>query len=63
MINALGFDQAVGLPIHLQAAGGGLVIRDAGYLLLNPDGSIAIIHGPHPVPEGDTASVCAALSS
>lgn len=62
MINALGSDQEAGLPIHLQAAGGGLVIRDAGYLLFNPDGSIAIIHGPHPVIEGDTAAVCAALS-
>jgi hypothetical protein len=62
MTNALGSDQEVGLPIHLQAAGGGLVIRDAGYLLFNPDGSIAIINGPHPVIEGDTAPVCAALN-
>ena len=50
----------VGLPIHIQ--GGGIVIRDAGYLVFNPDGSVAVIHGPHPFLEGDTAAYCAALS-
>jgi hypothetical protein len=58
--NSVGSDKEVGLPIHIQ--GGGVVIRDAGYLLFNPDGSIAVIHGPHPFLEGDTAAYCAALS-
>jgi hypothetical protein len=42
-----------------------VVIRDAGYLLFNPDGSVAVIHGPHPQLEGDPAAIaalCAALS-
>lgn len=58
--NSIGGDKEVGLPIHIQ--GGGVVIRDAGYILFNPDGSVAFIHGPHPFLEGDTAAYCAALS-
>ena len=52
-----------GLPIHIHD--GGVVIRDAGYVLFNPDGSVAVIHGPHPQLEGDPAAIaayCAALS-
>ena len=60
IINSVGSDKEVGLPIHIQ--GGGVVIRDAGYILFNPDGSVAFIHGPHPFLEGDTAAYCAALS-
>lgn len=52
----------VGLPIHIQGVGGGLVIRDAGFLFFDPDGSIAFMHGPHPLLVGDTASLCAAFS-
>jgi hypothetical protein len=59
-INSAGYDKTVGLPIHVQD--GGVVIRDAGYVLFNPDGSVAFLHGPHPQLEGDTAAVCAALS-
>jgi hypothetical protein len=58
--NSAGYDKQVGLPIHIQD--GGVVIRDAGYLLFNPDGSVAVIHGPHPQLEGDIAALCAALS-
>ena len=58
--NSAGYDKEVGLPIHIQD--GGVVIRDAGYILFNPDGSVVFIHGPHPQLEGDTAAVCAALS-
>jgi hypothetical protein len=58
--NIAGYDKQVGLPIHIQD--GGVVIRDAGYLLFNPDGSVAVIHGPHPQLEGDIAGYCAALS-
>ena len=52
--------KVTGLPIHIQD--GGVVIRDAGYVLLNPDGSVAVIHGPHPQLEGDIAALCAAFS-
>jgi hypothetical protein len=58
--NSAGYDKEVGLPIHIQD--GGVVIRDAGYILFNPDESVAFIHGPHPFLEGDTAAYCAALS-
>ena len=61
--SSTGYLKEVGLPIHVQD--GGVVIRDAGYLLFNPDGSVAVIHGPHPQLEGDPAAIaayCAALS-
>jgi len=50
----------VGLSIKIQ--GGAVVIRDAGYVSVNPDGTVAFAHGPHPFLEGDTAAFCAALS-
>jgi len=50
----------VGLSIKIQD--GAVVIRDAGYVLVNPDGTVAVIHGPHPILDGDTAALCAALS-
>ena len=62
-VNSAGYDKQVGLPIHIQD--GGVVIRDAGYILFNPDESVAFIHGPHPQLEGDPAAIaayCAALS-
>jgi hypothetical protein len=58
--NSSGYVKETGLPIHV--LDGGVVIRDAGYLLFNPDGSVAVMHGPHPQLEGDTAAICAALS-
>lgn len=58
--NADGSVKEVGLPIHIQD--GGVVIRDAGYIFFNPDGSVAFTHGQHPFAEGDTAAYCAALS-
>ena len=42
--------------------GQGLVLRDAGYILINPDGSVAFVNGPHPFMAGDTAAFCTALS-
>ncbi len=60
--NAAGYDKTVGLPIHVRLSGGGVVIRDAGYVLFDPDGSVAFIRGPHPQLEGNTAALCAALS-
>jgi hypothetical protein len=59
-INANGGAIQVGLAIKIQD--GGVVIRDAGYISVNPDGSAAFTHGPHPVLGGDTAALCAALS-
>ena len=59
-IDSAGSDKQVGLPIHIQDSG--VIIRDAGYLLFNPDGSVALIHGPHPQLKGDTAAFCAKFS-
>jgi len=59
-INADGGAKQVGLAIKIQD--GGIVIRDAGYISVNPDQTIAFTHGPHPVLDGDTAALCAALS-
>ena len=50
----------VGLTIKIQ--NGGVVIRDAGILVFNPDNTVSFIAGPHPSFEGDTAALCAALS-
>jgi hypothetical protein len=50
----------VGLSIKVQ--GGAVVIRDAGIIVFNPDGTVGFIAGPHPSFEGDTAALCAALS-
>jgi hypothetical protein len=60
-INSLGVViKEVGLDFHVQ--NGGLVLRDAGYIRFNADGSVAFIRGPHPFTEGDTAAFCAAFS-
>jgi hypothetical protein len=58
--DSLGGDKEVGLTFHVQDPG--VVLRDAGYIQFNPDGSVAFVHGPHPFLDGDTASFCAALS-
>ena len=50
----------VGLTIKVQD--GAVVIRDAGIMVFNPDGTVGFIAGPHPSFEGDTAALCAALS-
>jgi hypothetical protein len=50
----------VGLTFKVQD--GAVVIRDAGILVFNPDGTVGFIAGPHPSFEGDTAALCAALS-
>jgi hypothetical protein len=59
--DSLGGDRQVGLTFHVQGAGGGVVLRDAGYIAINPDGSTAFVHGPHPFLAGDTAAFCAAF--
>jgi len=60
-IDSLGADKEVGVPIHVQGASG-LVIRDAGLIQFNPDGSVVYLRGPHPSLEGENAAVCAALT-
>ena len=50
------------LGLDFDVRNGGLVLRDAGYIRFNPDGSVAFIRGPHPFTEGDTAAFCAAFS-
>jgi len=57
---ATGGAKEIGLAIKVQD--GGVVIRDAGILVFNPDGTVGFIAGPHPSFEGDTAALCAALS-
>jgi hypothetical protein len=57
---ATGVPEEVGLTFKVQ--GGAVVIRDAGILVFNPDGTVGFIAGPHPSFEGDTAALCAALS-
>jgi len=57
---ASGAAKEVGLTIKVQD--GAVVIRDAGILVFNPDGTVGFIAGPHPSFEGDTAALCAALS-
>jgi hypothetical protein len=57
---AAGGFKEVGLTIKVQ--NGGVVIRDAGILVFNPDNTVSFIAGPHPSFEGDTAALCAALS-
>ena len=62
MFDSSNADMEVGTPIHILGVSGGLVIRDAGLLFFNPDGSIGYMHGQHPYLVGDTASLCAAFS-
>ena len=52
-----GFDRQVGLPLHIQ--GGGVVIRDAGYIVFAPDGSVTLVRGSHPFIEGDPTAIAA----
>jgi hypothetical protein len=46
-----------GLPFHLRSADGGVVIRDAGYVLFTEEG-IAVVHGPHPALLGEGFDPC-----
>jgi hypothetical protein len=58
--DSLGGVKEVGLDFHVQH--GGLVLRNAGYLFVNPDGSVGFVAGPHPFPTGDISAFCAAFS-
>jgi hypothetical protein len=60
---ATGSDKQTGIPIQIRD--GGVVVRDAGYIVFAPDGSITVVHGPHSFIEGDPAAIatyCAAFS-
>jgi len=55
-----------GLTVQIRLAGGGLVVRDAGRFVMQFDGTVSLVRGPHPVLEagGESAAVaaiCAAL--
>lgn len=54
-----GSTHEVGLHTHILGEHG-LVLRDAGHVLFNPDGSVEYIHGPHPQFLGQT--FCSALA-
>jgi len=54
VFNADGTARTVGDTVHIQGPGGGLVQHDAGQIVVNADGSVAAIHGPHPQFEGQT---------
>lgn len=58
--DSLGGVKEVGLDFHVQ--NGGLVLRNAGYVFTNPDGSVGFTAGPHPFPTGDISAFCAAFS-
>jgi len=52
----------VGQPLRVSLPNGGTVTLDAGKLVYNPDGSIAVQHGPHPFADGNVAEYCAAFT-
>jgi len=60
IMDSLGGVKEVGLDFHVQ--NGGLILRNAGYLMMNPDGSVGFVAGPHPFPTGDISAFCAAFS-
>jgi hypothetical protein len=41
-----GTSRAVGLTVHIQGPGG-IVVRDAGQIVFNADGTVNYIRGPH----------------
>jgi hypothetical protein len=47
----------VGNPTHIQGPGG-IVLLDAGDIVVAPDGSVVVVHGPHVV----GATFCSALT-
>ncbi len=57
-VYADGSVREVGLFAHIRGDHG-LVLRDAGQIVLNPDDTVAYIRGPHPQFEGQT--FCSAL--
>ena len=51
--------RAVGLTVHIQGPGG-IVVRDAGQVVYNADGSLNFVRGPHEQLSG--VSFCPALT-
>lgn len=56
-----------GLTVSIRLAGGGLLIRDAGRFVMQFDGTVTLVRGPHPVLEAGgvpaaIAEICAALT-
>jgi hypothetical protein len=50
----------VGLTVHIQGPPGGIVVRDAGQIVFNADGTVNYIRGPHEQFSG--VSFCPALT-
>jgi hypothetical protein len=57
-----GTETWTGLPLQVSLPHGGVITKDAGKLVYNPDGSIAVEHGPHPYADGDVAAYCGAFT-
>ena len=57
-----------GLSIQIRLLGGGIVIQDAGLVVELPDGTAAVVRGPHPVlaaggVPATVATICEQLST
>jgi len=57
-----------GLSIQIRLFGGGIVVQDAGLVVELPDGTAAVVRGPHPVLAAGgvpaaLATICAQLST
>jgi hypothetical protein len=59
IFRADGTARDIGLTVHIQGPPGGIVVRDAGQIVYNPDGSVNYIRGPHEQLSG--VSFCPAL--
>jgi len=57
-----GTETWTGLPLQVSLPHGGVITKDVGKIVFNPDGSIAVQHGPHPFANGDVAAYCAAFT-
>jgi len=58
-----GTETWTGQPLKLSAPGGGTITLDAGKLVWNADGTVAVEHGPHPYLDGDVAAYCGAFGA
>lgn len=51
-----------GLLFHIGAPGEGLILQEAGKIVVDEAGNILFKAGPHPILEGNLAPLCAALA-
>ncbi|HEX5951208.1 MAG TPA: hypothetical protein VFZ96_09405 [Actinomycetota bacterium] len=57
-----GTTATVGLFVHMNFPGAGIVLIDAGNVVVDADGDIVHSGGPHDLITGDFAALCAALA-